>query len=242
MKIKNMMIVVALAMTTACMTPIAFAQGDVLDHKILSAEYQNSDLREVLKSLFREVGASYSIGADVQGTVTMSMKDAKFELVLQNVLAQVGATYRYEGGTFVILKREVPTPGGTETPDGVPKPTSRSITRKIPIKSADPQLIAMIIGGSGQGQQQWAASPEPTSLSRMSSGQGGFGGGQGGFGQGGGQGGFGQGGMGGGGFGGGSSGGFGGGGFGGGSSGGFGGGGGGFGGGGGGFGGSGGRG
>ena len=56
-----MMIVVALAMTTACMTPLAMAQGDILDHKISSAEYQNSDLREVLKTLFKEVNASYSI-------------------------------------------------------------------------------------------------------------------------------------------------------------------------------------
>ena len=211
MKIKNMMMVVALAMTTACMAPLASAQGDILDHKILSAEYQNSDLREVLKTLFREVGASYSISADVQGSVTMSMKDAKFELVLQNVLAQVGATYRYEGGTFVIIKREPVQTG--ETTNGVepPKTKSGEITRKIYIRSADPQLIAMIIGGSGTGSQNYSGSPEPTSLGRMSSGGqggGGFGGGQGGGGFGGGMGGGGfGGGMGGGGFGGGSGGG-----------------------------------
>ncbi len=224
MKIRNMMIVVALAMTTACMTPLAMAQGDILDHKISSAEYQNSDLREVLKTLFKEVNASYSIPPDIQGQITLSMKDAKFELVLQNVLAQVGATYRYEGGVFVILKREPPEkpivePGG---PD--PKPAGK-IVRKIFIRSADPQLIAMLIGGSNAGTQNWNSSSEITSLSRMQSS--GNGGGGGGFGNGGGGGGFGNGG-GGGGFGGGGSGsggGFGGGGFGGGSGGGFGGGG-----------------
>jgi type II secretory pathway component GspD/PulD (secretin) len=180
MKIKNMMMVVALAMTTACMAPIASAQGDILDHKILSAEYQNADLREVLKTLFREVGASYSISADVQGSVTMSMKDAKFELVLQNVLAQVGATYRYEGGTFVIIKRDVVTTGVPDGTDGQP-PSKKTgeITRKIYIRSADPALIAMIIGGSGTGTSNFMGSPEPTSLGRMSSGGqgGGFGGG-----------------------------------------------------------------
>lgn len=181
MKIKNMMIVVALAMTTACMTPIAFAQGDVLDHHIVSAEYQNSDLREVLKSLFREVGASYSISADVQGSITMSMKDAKFELVLQNVLAQVGATYRYEGGTFVIIKREAVTVGTPEAGAEPPKAGAKGeITRKIYIRSADPALISMLIGGSGTGNQNYFGSPEPTSLGRMSSGSGGFGGGSGG--------------------------------------------------------------
>ena len=219
MKIKNMMMVVALAMTTACMTPLAMAQGDILDHQISSAEYQNSDLREVLKTLFKEVNASYSIPPDIQGSITLSMKNAKFELVLQNVLNQVNATYRYEGGVFVILRRE--PIGDPKGPDDstVPKPpNSGKIIRKIYIRSADPQLIALLIGGTGG--QQWNGSSEITSLNRMGSqgGQGGQGGG-GGFGNGGG-----------GGFGG-SSGGFGG------SSGGFGGGGGGFGGGGGGFGG-----
>jgi hypothetical protein len=222
MKIKNMMMVVALAMTTACMAPLALAQGDILDHKILSAEYQNSDLREVLKTLFREVGASYSISADVQGAVTLVMKDQKFELVLQNVLAQVGATYRYEGGTFVIIKREVITTGEVNPGDTPPTGKNRAVTRKVFIHSADPALIAMIIGGSGTGTSNFMGSPEPTSLGRMSSGGqgGGFGGGGGGQGGGG----FGSGGgMGGGGFGGGG-GGMGGGGFGGGG-GGFGGGG-----------------
>ena len=168
---------------------------------------------------------------DIQGSITLSMKEAKFELVLQNVLAQVNATYRYEGGVFVILKREPPE-GGTpiDNTGGAPKAPGK-IVRKIFIRSADPQLIAMLIGGTGGGQQNWGASPEPTSLSRMQSGQGGGGGfgggGGGGFGIGGGGGGFGGGsggfGGGGGGFGGGSSGGgggFGGGGFGGGGGGG----------------------
>ncbi|MEI8281220.1 MAG: hypothetical protein WCG75_02330, partial [Armatimonadota bacterium] len=192
MKIRNMMIVVALAMTTACMTPLAMAQGDILDHQISSAEYQNSDLREVLKTLFKEVNASYSIPPDIQGQITLSMKDAKFELVLQNVLNQVGATYRYEGGVFVILKREPPekptVEGGPET-----KPPGK-IVRKIFIRSADPQLIAMLIGGSNAGTQNWNSSSEITSRRRMQS----SGGGGGGFGNGGGGGGFGNGGGGGG--------------------------------------------
>ena len=189
MKIRNMMIVVALAMTTACMTPLAFAQGDILDHKISSAEYQNADLREVLKTLFKEVNASYSIPPDIQGSITLSMKDAKFELVLQNVLAQVNATYRYEGGVFVILKREDPTLANPTQDPTAPAAKQGKIVRKIYIRSADPQLIAMLIGGTGTGQQSWDSSSEITSLRRMNSG--------------GGSGGFGGGGMGGGGFGGG---------------------------------------
>ncbi|MBS1703374.1 MAG: hypothetical protein JST12_17055 [Armatimonadetes bacterium] len=208
-----MMMVIALAMTTACMAPLAHAQGDILDHEIKSAEYQNADLREVLKTIFKEVNASYSIPPDIQGSITLSMKNAKFELVLQNVLGQVDATYRYEGGVFVIVKRESTNPIPTDNGDTGPKPTDKGkIIRKIYIRSADPALIAMLLSSSSQ---QYNGSPEPTSISRMGSssgfGGGGFGSGSGGFGSG--SGGFG-GGFGGGGFGGGS-GGFGGGGFGG---------------------------
>jgi len=192
--------VVALAMTTACMAPLASAQGDILDHMINSAEYQNSDLREVLKTLFKEVNASYSIPPDIQGSITLSMKNAKFELVLQNVLGQVGATYRYEGGVFVIVKREAaPTPGGGETPD-LPKSGAGKIIRKIYIRSADPALIAQLLSGSGS--QLYSGSPEITSLGRMQSSGGGFGGGGLGGGGMGGMGGGGMGGMGGGGMGG----------------------------------------
>ena len=208
--------VVALAMTTACMTPLAMAQGDILDHVINSAEYQNADLREVLKTLFKEVNASYSIPPDIQGSITISMKSAKFELVLQNVLNQVSATYRYEGGVFVIVKREAPTTqtGGNDNTVPDQKGTGK-IIRKIYIRSADPALIAMLLAGTGS--QQYYGSPEITSLGRMQTSGGGsgsgFGGGGSGFGNSGGGSGFGGGsgmgggfggGMGGGGFGGGS--------------------------------------
>lgn len=47
------------------------------------------------------------------------------------------------------------------------------VTRKIIIRSADPQLIAMILSG----KYTFDMSPEPTSLSRMGRGNNGFGGG-----------------------------------------------------------------
>jgi hypothetical protein len=47
------------------------------------------------------------------------------------------------------------------------------VTRKIIIRSADPQLIAMILSG----KYTFDMSPEPTSLSRMGNRNNGFGGG-----------------------------------------------------------------
>ncbi|HLO97967.1 MAG TPA: hypothetical protein VK171_05170, partial [Fimbriimonas sp.] len=167
MKLRNMLLLGALAIASANFAPSAYAQSEILDQIIPSAEYQSADLREALRALFKQVNANYSIAPDIQGQVTISMKNAKFELVLQNVLAQVGATYRYEGGVFIIVKKEVVS-GGTTTPDvAPPATTTRGIVRKIYIRSADPALIALLIGSTSQ---NYSGSPEPTSLGRMSQG------------------------------------------------------------------------
>lgn len=193
MKIRKLIMIAALAMT-ACVAPLAVAQGDILDQKIGSVDYQNADVREVLKTLFKNANANYSIDQWIQGSVTLSMKDSKFELVLQNVLAQVNATYRYEGGMFLIVKRteQGPVDPGEQNTT-IPKKDNK-IVRKIYIRSADPALIALLLSG----RQDYNGGPEITSLARMrqgglgGSGFGGGGFGNGGFGNGGfgGQGGF----------------------------------------------------
>ncbi len=173
-RMRNMMMIAALAAMTIGGVSSAQAQDNILDKKIESAEYQQADIREALKTLFRQVDANYSILPEVQGTVTINMKNARFELVLQNLLNQVNATFRYEAGVFVIVPRPPesnPLNPGDETTPG-PGPTPPKITRKIYIRSMDPMLMAMLIGQSGQ---NWSGSPEPMSLGRM--GGGGMGGG-----------------------------------------------------------------
>lgn len=173
MKLRNMLLLGALAIASANFAPSAYAQSEILDQIIPVAEYQSADLREALRALFKQVNANYSIAPDIQGQVTISMKNAKFELVLQNILAQVNATYRYEGGVFIIVKKEVVPPvGGTDPGVTPPTTTPRGIVRKIYIRSADPALIALLLGSQ---TQNYSGTPEPTSLGRMNSG--GFGGG-----------------------------------------------------------------
>ncbi len=196
--------------------PIASAQNDPKDQIIPSIELQDAPIRDALRILFKNVGVSYSIAPDVQGTVTASLKNVAFETALRNLLGQVDATYRLEGAIYTIVKKEIDTGAGT-TPNAEPLPTTTDQKNfyRIKINRADPQYIYLLL----RGEMGFGSGPEISTLQ----GGGGFGGG--GFGGG-------QGGQGGGGFGGGQ------GGFGGGQGGGFGGsGGGGFGGGGGGFGG-----
>src|SRR5512132_2905959 len=90
----------------------AIAQTNPGDTNIPSLELDQADVREALRALFRNVSVSYSIAPEVQGTVTVSLRNVTFETALQNILKQVDATYRIEGGVYQIIKKEAPT-GGT---------------------------------------------------------------------------------------------------------------------------------
>lgn len=207
-----------LAATLFVLAPVrSYAQTDVGSTIIPSLEYQQADVREALRALFKNVGVSYSIAPEVQGAVTVSLKNVSFDTALQNVLRQVDATYRIEAGVYQIVKRE-DNPVPSTTNDALPNLTNdetKSPPRKIFIRFADPQFIAILIGQNG-GSQIWTLSPEVSAVTRGNIGGGAGGFGSGGSGIGGGTSGGRGGGTSGGGFGGGSSGG----GFGGGSSGG----------------------
>jgi len=193
----------------AAPAPIA-AQEDPSNVMIESLELDQADVREALKILFKNVSnVSYSIAPEVQGLVTVSLKKVRFETALQNILKQVDATYRVEGGVYQIIKREeiAPPTTGAEAPTTT---AARNPVRRLKIRSADPLYIMLMLSGT----QSTSIQPEMSTVFNTGGrGGGGFGGGGGGFGGGG----FGGGGFGGGGFGGGGcgGGGFGGGGFGG---------------------------
>ncbi len=203
-------LVAALAVCTLMLAPLrAIAQGDPRDKIIPSLELDQADIRDALKILFRSVQVNYTIASDVQGTVTVSLKNVPFETALRNVLSQADATYRVEGGIYVIIKKVVENP--TSSNEGTTVATKpENLPRRIKIRHADPQLIMVLLNGA----QSTFLQPEMSTI--VSGGSGGAGGGSGGFGGGLGGGGFGGGGLGGGSGGGGfGGGGFGGGGFGG---------------------------
>lgn len=197
----------------------AMAQDDVRDKIIPTLEVDQMDIRDALRMIFKDVGASYSLSSDVVGSVTASLTNVSFETALRNLLNQVGATYRTEGTVYVIFNKPVETGPLTGTVDDTTLPTrTQALPRRIQIRHADPYLIYVLLNGTFD-----ITSLQPETSTMV--GGGGMGGGGGFGGMGGGMGGMGGGGFGGGGFGGGGMGGMGGGGFGGGGMGGFGGGG-----------------
>jgi hypothetical protein len=126
----------------------ALAQDDVANTIIPALDLEQADVRDALRALFRNVRISYSIAPDVQGTVTVSLRNVTFETALQNILRQVDATFRVEAGVYQILKREPPPTIAPEVMGATTVPTNK-IVRRIHIRSADPQLVLLLIRGGG---------------------------------------------------------------------------------------------
>lgn len=80
-------------------------QGDASSITLNAVDYQQTDVRTALRDLFQRVGVSFSIAPEVQGTVTLSLRNIRFDAALKNVLKQVDATYRIEGGVYSIEPR-----------------------------------------------------------------------------------------------------------------------------------------
>jgi type II secretory pathway component GspD/PulD (secretin) len=154
-------------------------------------ELESADVRDALKILFKNVGASYTVASEVQGSVTVHLKDVPFETALNAILKQVDATFGVEAGVYTIKKKEVDTAPviSTQDVDTNTQLTPKKRLYRIKIMHADPELILMLLRGGLNFQN----GPEISALS------GGGAGGIGGAGGGGGGGSFGGGGMGGGG-------------------------------------------
>ena len=73
--------------------------------KVGTVEFEKTDVREALRTLFKLVGISYTIAPEVQGEITMALKNVTFEVALQNTLRQVDATYRVEAGVYSIFRK-----------------------------------------------------------------------------------------------------------------------------------------
>jgi hypothetical protein len=171
----------AYAPTAAYSQPTQGTQENPSNTIIPSIDLESADVRDALKILFKNVGVSYSVAADVQGNITLHITDKPFETTLEAILKQVDATYRVDAGVYTIIKKE-DTTGVVATPDQTD--TTTQITQKkrlvrIKILHADPALILTLLTG----RLNIGGGPEISALS-SSGGGGGIGGG-GGFGGGG---------------------------------------------------------
>ena len=146
---KRFGLLLGLGLATMVVCPVkAMAQDDPGQKIIQSMELQQADVRDALRALFRNVNVNYSIAPEVQGTVTVSLKNVLFETALRYILGQVDATYRIESGVYQIIHKEAPpTIGGGQNPNTVLTPVNK-VMKRIYIHSADPAFIFRMIHGS----------------------------------------------------------------------------------------------
>lgn len=166
-------------------TPPGQSQGgagtgqDVENSNVASIELDQADVRDALRTLFKNVGVSYQIAQDVQGPITLHLTNVPFRTALESVLKQVDATYRIDGGIYNIVKKVNDLNIGTGIQDTGPAPsTSNKVLRRIHIQHADPLIVYYMLLGLSL-QQAVLLEPEMSALSkgRSSGGGGGFGGG-----------------------------------------------------------------
>lgn len=145
---KKFGMVMALGLALFATAPVrAMAQDDSQTKIIPSLELDQADVRDALRALFRNVNVNYSIAPEVQGTVTVSLKNVLFETALQFILKQVDATYRIESGVYQIIHREAPTITPT-TQGETPFVPVAKVIRRIYFRSADPEFVFQMLRGS----------------------------------------------------------------------------------------------
>lgn len=75
------------------------------DPIIPSVDYDQADIRDALRALFKSVNVNYSIASDVQGVLSLKKRNQRFTYLLNEMLKQVDATYRLEGGVYMIIHK-----------------------------------------------------------------------------------------------------------------------------------------
>ncbi|MBS1717118.1 MAG: secretin and TonB N-terminal domain-containing protein [Armatimonadetes bacterium] len=173
----------ALGVVAMTAVPLIGQNTDISQVTVPSLDLDQADVRDAIRALFKNVGnLSFTIAPDVQGQITMSIKNKPFTTVLESILAQADATYRVEGSTYVIIRRPQQTQITNETNTGTIQGSSK-VYASIKIQHADPLYIFTILTGSqGRGLPlaQIQLKPEPMIGGGGAGSTGGFGGGGGG--------------------------------------------------------------
>lgn len=79
---------------------------EVWEQPIARVELDDVDIRDAIRALFKNVEANYVIAPEIQGSVSLYLKNSRFGNALKMMLDLVGATFRIEGGVFNIVKRD----------------------------------------------------------------------------------------------------------------------------------------
>lgn len=136
---------------------VAAAAQTADQDKRITIDVKDADVRFVVAAIFDQAGLDYSIGGDVQGTVTARIENRPVKDTLRAVLSPLGCTWRISSGTYVICKKQEPKPreepppvyyppeGGDETPG------DKVVRDKVVLDYQDAADIVALLQGGTQG-------------------------------------------------------------------------------------------
>jgi len=104
---------VGLLLVTATVTAFhSAAAGGGKETKLITISATNAPLPGVLKQIFNEDGASFSISPEIAGTATLCMNGVPIHTALSTICRQYGLTYEVQDGVFEV-RPEHPGPNVT---------------------------------------------------------------------------------------------------------------------------------
>jgi hypothetical protein len=121
-----------------------FGQADPM----VSLTADKEPIRSVLDKLFTQAGVNYSIDPEVQGEITVTLRDVPLSVALRTILRQARAVYSVEGGIYKVSAQPVVTASEPSQPDEVTPPTpARHRVVKIRVHNMPASYILMKLLG-----------------------------------------------------------------------------------------------
>jgi len=143
-----MVAVLALLQTTAMMS--VYAQSADPTDKTINLELDQAELRMALTLLFTQAGVNYQIAPDVQGTVTIHLKNTPFLTALRTICKAHNLVFTDEGGVYTVKVKEAETDVplvNTTTTDNQTQEQEKQ-WQKIYLNTADPAAVVALFGGT----------------------------------------------------------------------------------------------
>lgn len=71
-----------------------------------SLDFENLDVRDCLRTLFKQCWGSYQVSPDVRGLINLHLKGTHLETALESICKQIGADWKIEDNIFYISKQK----------------------------------------------------------------------------------------------------------------------------------------
>lgn len=103
MHVRKLVIPIILALFVLIPAIRAVSDSDeVSPQKLITANFQDTDVREAIKVIFENTGLLYTLDQSVQGKVTLSLEDQSFQDALAQVLDAANLKVRMQDDTYII--------------------------------------------------------------------------------------------------------------------------------------------